>query len=88
MLIGVRVDLEVRCLMTGRQSAAAAAEAVESLGRPLKAHRVLVGWGGGGGEEPRLSESFSMFIHQLCLSSSGSPNSSSLIPHPNAEKTC
>lgn len=86
MLIGVRVDLEVRCLMTGRQSAAAAAaaEAVESLGRPLKAHRVLVR----GGEEPRLSESFSMFIHQLCLSSSGSPNSSSLIPHPNAEKIC
>lgn len=84
MLIGVRVDLEVWCLMTGRQSAAAAAEAVESLGRPLKAHRVLVR----GGEDPRLSESFSMFIHQLCLSSSGSPNSSSLIPHPNAKKTC
>lgn len=49
MLIGVRVDLEVWCLMTGRQSAAAAAEEVESLGRPLKAHRVLVRGGVVGG---------------------------------------
>lgn len=56
MLIGVRVDLEVRCLMTGRQSAAAAAEAVESLGRPLKAHRVLVG--GGGVRSPDLVKAF------------------------------
>ncbi|CAB1451603.1 unnamed protein product [Pleuronectes platessa] len=43
--------------MTGRQSAAAAAEVVASPGRPLKAHGVL------GGGEPRLCESFSMFIH-------------------------
>lgn len=47
--------------MTGRQSAAAAAEVVESLGRPLKAPRVS------GGGEPRLSESFSMFIHPTLL---------------------
>lgn len=71
----------VRCLMTGRQSAAAAAEVVESLGRPLKAHRVL------GVGSPDLVKAFPCSSTQLCFSSSCSSDSTSLIPHPNAAKT-
>lgn len=71
----------VRCLMTGRQSAAAAAEMVESLGRPLKAHRVL------GVGSPDLVKAFPCSSTQPCFSSSCSTDSTGLIPHPNAEET-
>lgn len=53
----------VRCLMTGRQSATAAAKVVESLGRLLKAHRVL------GVGSPDLVKAFPCSSTQLYFSS-------------------
>lgn len=93
MLTGVCVfictALKSSCLVTGRQSVAAAAappplaatEVLESLGRPLKAHRVL------GGGSPYSVKAFPCSSTQLCFSFAGSANSDSLNPHPNAEKT-
>ena len=64
--------------MTGRQSAAAGV--VASRGRPLKARRVL----GVGSSD--LVKAFPCSSSQLRFSSACRTDSSSLIPHPNAEK--
>ncbi|KAK9516424.1 hypothetical protein VZT92_024354 [Zoarces viviparus] len=67
--------------MTGRQSAVAAAEVLESLGRPLKAHKVL------GVGSPDLVKAFPCSSTQLRFSSCCCIDSTGNIQHPNAEKT-